>query len=716
MGYRGEDVPSAHGDRGRQQPWQPSPGTAPGSAGAARDGRSRAYSGDDGGYGYGPDGGFPGQGQQGQAPQGGQYGDPYAQAPYGEGQADYGDGPQGYSRDGYGYDQTAGYGQPPGYDDRSAPGYGSGGGYQEPNPGYGRPGGYPTPPGDGYASPPGGGSGAYPTIQGNGGSGAYPTRSGAYPTRQGGGSGAYPTIQGNGGSGAYPTRSGAYPTRQGNGASGAYPTIQGSGAYPTQPGGTGGYPAADAGNDWYGGQPAAAKGASFADTGTYALNGRVIDEYGTGPQGTMRDPVRGYPPGPGQRGSGPMPSSPAPRLALPAPPATPPSVAETRQQARLDEPPTRPGRAPTGSFRGAVSGEFQQAPGGGPGGTPTGGFSRSPTGGFSRSPTGGFSGSPPGSARGPATGGFPGSADRDTFGSPGGRDDYQEEFHELGEADDAYQDHVDGPARPRASGGGGRGSGKAGHGGSPRGGKRLLYAALGVVAVGIIGAAAYVFVLQPSSPSGNAVAAGPLPTGSAQPSMQACQQALGTYCHISTAADDPKPLTAAELYPPAVTDEKDKSSYSLVSTKVDTKCASAVIGANLIKALQTGKCTQVVRGSYVSSDNKIMGTIGVVNLDSTNEAHYAGRDVGQNDFIAPLTSAKGVASKLGNGEGVVEAEFKGHYLILTWSEYVNGTAPTTKAQDAQLEQFSSDLVNDTANVALTQRMVTGAPATAGATS
>jgi hypothetical protein len=662
MGYRGEDVPSAHGDRGRQQPWQPSSGTAPGSPGAARDGGSRGYRGDDGGYGYGPDGGYPGQGQQGQAPQGGQYGDPYAQEPYGghgpeAGQGGYGGDPQGYSRDDYGYNQPAGYGQPRGYDDRSVPSHGSGGGYQDPNSGYGRSGGYPTSPADGYASRPGGGSGAYPIRQGSG--------------------------------------------------SGAYPTRQGSGAYPTQPGGSGGYPVADAGNDWYGGQPAAAKGASFADTGTYSLNGRVIDEYGTGPQGAMRDPVRGYPPGPGQRGGGLMSSSPPPRLALPAPPATPPSVAETRQQARLDEPPTRSGRAPTGSFRGTASGEFQQAPGGGPNGSSTGGFNRPAT--------GGFSGSPAGGARGPGTGSFPGPADRNGVDGPSGYDDYQDEFNEPGGTDDPYQDRYDGPGRPRSSGGGGRGAGKTGRSSSPRGGKRLLFAALAVVAVGIIGAAAYVFVLKPSSPSSNASATGALPTGSTQPSMQACQQTLGTYCHISTSADDPKPLTAAELYPPAVTDEKDKTSYSLVSTKVDTKCSSAVIGANLIKELQTGKCTQVVRGSYVSSNNTIMGTIGVVNLDSTNEAHYAGRVVGENDFIAPLTSAKGVAAKLGNGEGVVEAEYKGHYLILTWSEYVNGTAPTTKAQDAQLEQFSNDLVNDTANVALTQRMVTGAPATAGAT-
>ena len=149
---------------------------------------------------------------------------------------------------------------------------------------------------------------------------------------------------------------------------------------------------------------------------------------------------------------------------------------------------------------------------------------------------------------------------------------------------------------------------------------------------------------------------------------------------------------------------------------MDKTCSDAVIGSDLITALKNGKCTQVLRASYVSGDGKIMGTIGVVNLSTTNDAHHAGKVVGENDFIAPLTSAKGVASKLGNGTGVVEAEYKGHYLILTWSEFVNGTDPSTKAEDNQLEQFSNDLVAGTANVDLSQRMVTGAAATPGATS
>jgi hypothetical protein len=132
-----------------------------------------------------------------------------------------------------------------------------------------------------------------------------------------------------------------------------------------------------------------------------------------------------------------------------------------------------------------------------------------------------------------------------------------------------------------------------------------------------------------------------------------------------------------------------------------------VIGQSLISALKAGQCTQVLRASYLSGDGKIMGTIGVINLDTTNEAHYAGKVVGQNDFIAPLATSKGIASKLGQGTGVVEAQYKGHYLILTWSEFVNGSTPSTMAEDNQLEQFSTELVAGTANINLSERMVSG---------
>ena len=79
----------------------------------------------------------------------------------------------------------------------------------------------------------------------------------------------------------------------------------------------------------------------------------------------------------------------------------------------------------------------------------------------------------------------------------------------------------------------------------------------------------------------------------------------------------------------------------------------------------------MVRASYVSSDQTMMGTIGVVNLSSANDAAKAGNASGANDFVTPLNGKTGPTRNLSQGTGVVQAEYKGHYLILIWAEFAN---------------------------------------------
>jgi hypothetical protein len=80
----------------------------------------------------------------------------------------------------------------------------------------------------------------------------------------------------------------------------------------------------------------------------------------------------------------------------------------------------------------------------------------------------------------------------------------------------------------------------------------------------------------------------------------------------------------------------------------------------------------------------------------------------------PLAGTKGPTAKLGKGTGVVEAQYKGHYLILTWAEFVNQQTPSTTALTQQLENFENALVAGTANIILSQRMINGDGAAAGA--
>jgi hypothetical protein len=180
---------------------------------------------------------------------------------------------------------------------------------------------------------------------------------------------------------------------------------------------------------------------------------------------------------------------------------------------------------------------------------------------------------------------------------------------------------------------------------------------------------------------------------------------LGKWQHIGTRAEDPEPLTLEQLFP--VQFELSGSSYVRTAADLSKDCSLAVFGSSLQAALQSGQCTQVVRATYISGNGTMMGTIGVVNLVNSTAAEKAGQVTGPQEIIAPLTGQKGPTSKLGTGTGVVQAEIKGHYLILIYAEFADLKSPSTSAQRQQLEQFAADLVSGSANIDLSTRMLTG---------
>jgi len=194
-----------------------------------------------------------------------------------------------------------------------------------------------------------------------------------------------------------------------------------------------------------------------------------------------------------------------------------------------------------------------------------------------------------------------------------------------------------------------------------------------------------------------------LPTNA--PGSPGFDKTLGKWQHIGTRAKDPQPLTIAGLYPPQFS--LNGKSYVRTAASATKTCSLAVYGADLQAALQSGHCSQVVRASYVSGDGTMMGTVGVVNLVSSDAAQKAGQVTGPQEIIAPLTGKKGPTKKLGTGTGVVQAEIKGHYLILMWSEYANLKPPSGQAQRQALEQFAANLVTGSANINLSTRLLTG---------
>jgi hypothetical protein len=209
--------------------------------------------------------------------------------------------------------------------------------------------------------------------------------------------------------------------------------------------------------------------------------------------------------------------------------------------------------------------------------------------------------------------------------------------------------------------------------------------------------------------SGSPHAAGPAASKPpASPSVSAAASpSLGPYGHISSRSADPTPLTMAELYPTTFT----VSSTSVLRTAASkgTNCAAELVGSRIQSAIGSAGCNQVVRATYLASAQGLMGTIGVLNLSSAKAAAKAVRSADASDFISQLGAKHGPTHRIGQGTGIEEAAAKGHYLILIWAEFTNLRKPRTTGQRTAIEQFMTELLQNTANVSLTSRMLSGAP-------
>jgi hypothetical protein len=260
-----------------------------------------------------------------------------------------------------------------------------------------------------------------------------------------------------------------------------------------------------------------------------------------------------------------------------------------------------------------------------------------------------------------------------------------------------------GPPPTRRQGTRGHGSrGRARARGRRRPGRILLAAALAVAVVA--GTAGYLW--YSGRHHGSPAALQPTPSRSTGRSPSP-SPSPGVSDHIASRATDPVPLTLAELFPARFTDGT--ITYTRTVQKARAHCAGALIGSALAAAVSHAGCTQLMRASYLSS-NKLMGTIGVLNLAAADAAEKAGKAAGPADFIAQLPAARGPTKRLTKGTGVEAAEVKGHYLVLVWAEFTSLRPPKSAAQRRELEAFIAVLIQKTANVSIASRMVTGRPA------
>lgn len=182
---------------------------------------------------------------------------------------------------------------------------------------------------------------------------------------------------------------------------------------------------------------------------------------------------------------------------------------------------------------------------------------------------------------------------------------------------------------------------------------------------------------------------------------------LGPYGHIATRAQDPQPLTVAQLYPAKFA--APGGTVTRTADKISSSCGASVVGAGLQAAISKAGCNQAVRATYISPKLDVMGTIGVLNLKSATAATAAARAAGSGNFIAQIPGRKGPTSNIGQGTGEEVFSAKGHYLILIWAELTDLRSPKTRQQKQHLASFMSELLDKTVNVSLTNRMLTGKP-------
>jgi hypothetical protein len=227
----------------------------------------------------------------------------------------------------------------------------------------------------------------------------------------------------------------------------------------------------------------------------------------------------------------------------------------------------------------------------------------------------------------------------------------------------------------------------------------------GVVVAVIAAGAAYEFVFRPgpsttSPTSPQAATLRPAATAGPPPS-------LGPWGYIASRTTDPMPLTLGELFPAQFA--SGGLTYAMTVDKERVHCNLALVGSQLQSAVGQADCTQAMIASYLSSNQQLMGTIGVLNLSTAAGAESAAKAAGPSEFVAQLPGPSGPTKSLASGTGIEAADVQGHYLVLVWAEFANLKAPTTAAQKQEIQSFISLLIQKTANVSLASREVTGKP-------
>jgi hypothetical protein len=142
---------------------------------------------------------------------------------------------------------------------------------------------------------------------------------------------------------------------------------------------------------------------------------------------------------------------------------------------------------------------------------------------------------------------------------------------------------------------------------------------------------------------------------------------------------DQRPLNEGEVFTDeAKTVSHAQYTFGLVRSEVSADCGKVVWGARLQTDLRTYGCTQIVRGAYLSKDQKYVGEFVALNLDQLQGSEQIVRDLDpevKSGFVLPLLG-NGVTS-FGAGFSAAYPEIYGHYVVISWVQRKGGARPAT---------------------------------------
>ncbi|MEV0592267.1 hypothetical protein [Nonomuraea cavernae] len=148
---------------------------------------------------------------------------------------------------------------------------------------------------------------------------------------------------------------------------------------------------------------------------------------------------------------------------------------------------------------------------------------------------------------------------------------------------------------------------------------------------------------------------------------------------VTDRAKDPKALTQKEVFGHKTLAGEKKLTLKLVARKLDTDCAAALWGQQLLDAVAEAECSQAARGVYSSSDGRYVAQYTLLNLrdgQAANALVEALKTGYRGGWARLLASDQASFPQGAHTEGAGYA--LGHYVGLVWIGRADGAEPTAK--------------------------------------